>query len=77
MHNSQGFLSYNLTHDKTLSLHTKLMCVMSVIVTNLHKVLYKHQSEESALASVFLKKILIQSLMDGNLIIDFQLKQNH
>ena len=60
MHNSEGFLSYNLTHDKSISLHTKQMCVMLMIVTNLHKVLYKHQSEESTLASAFLKEILIQ-----------------
>ena len=60
MHNNQGFLSYNLTNDKTISLCTKLMCVMSVIVTNLHKVRYKHQCEESTLASALLKKILIQ-----------------
>jgi len=27
------------------------MCVMFMIVTNLHKILYKHQSAESTLAS--------------------------
>jgi len=59
MHNNQRFLSYYLTHDKTISLDTKLMCVMSMIVTKLHMVLYKQQSEESTLASACLKKILI------------------